>query len=203
MREIVIEAGRTERQYWHDLWSYRELFVFLAWRDILVRYKQTVVGAAWALIRPFLTMVVFTVMFGSLADMPSGGVPYPVLVFCGMLPWQCFLSAVAESGNSLVANTSLISKVYFPRMAIPASTIATSVVDFLISAGLLVIIMIWYQYVPGPRVLLLPLFVLLAVAGAFGLGLWFSALMVVPGFSACRAIRRSVWRVHLPGRVHE
>lgn len=178
MQELVIEAGRAERQYWKDLWRYRELFYFLAWRDILVRYKQTVVGATWAVIRPFLTMVVLTVVFGTLANMPSGGVPYPILVLCGVLPWQFFSTAVSECGNSLVTNSSLVSKVYFPRMTIPASSVITSLVDFLISAGLLVALMIWYQYLPGPRLLLVPLFLLLAFAAAFGTGLWISALMV-------------------------
>ncbi len=178
MQELIIEAGRTERQYWRDLWRYRELFYFLAWRDILVRYKQTVVGAAWAVVRPFLTMVVLTIVFGRLANMPSGGVPYPILVFCGMLPWQFFATALAESGNSLISNAALVSKVYFPRMAIPASTLVTSFVDFSISAGMLVLLMIWYQYMPGPEILLLPFFVLVALAAAFGLGLWISALMV-------------------------
>jgi lipopolysaccharide transport system permease protein len=178
MQELVIEAGRTEQQYWRDVWRYRELFLFLAWRDVLVRYKQTVVGAMWAVIRPVLTMVVFTFVFGKLAAMPTGGVPYPILVFCGMLPWQLFASAVSESGNSLVANTSLISKVYFPRMAVPVSMIAASLVDFVVSAGMLIVLMFWYGYFPTGRVLLLPGFVLMAVAGALGLGLWFSALMV-------------------------
>jgi hypothetical protein len=114
--ELVIEAGRTERQYWKDLWRYRELFYFLAWRDILVRYKQTVIGLAWALIRPFLTMVVFTVVFGQLAKLPSEGAPYPILVFSGMLPWQFFASALAECSNSLISNANLISKVYFPAI---------------------------------------------------------------------------------------
>ena len=119
MNELIIEAGRTERHYWRDLWRYRELFYFLAWRDLLVRYKQTVVGVAWSLIRPILTMVVLTMVFGKLGKMPSGGVRYPLLVFCGMLPWQFFATAFAESGNSLVANSNLISKVYFPRLVIP------------------------------------------------------------------------------------
>jgi lipopolysaccharide transport system permease protein len=178
VREIVIEAGRTERQYWRDLWEYRELFLFLAWRDILVRYKQTVVGVTWAVIRPFLTMVVLTVVFGRLANMPSGGVPYPLLVFCGMLPWQFFSTAVSECGNSLVSNSSLISKVYFPRMTVPASSVITSLVDLLLSVSLLALLMVWYQYLPGPRVFLLPLFVLMAFAAAFGVGVWISALMV-------------------------
>jgi lipopolysaccharide transport system permease protein len=178
MHDLIIEPGRAERQYWKDLWRYRELFYFLAWRDILVRYKQTVVGATWAVIRPFLTMVVLTVVFGRLANMPSGGVPYPILVFCGMLPWQFFSTAVSESGNSLIGNSALISKVYFPRMTVPASSVITGLVDFVLAAGLLVLLMAWYQYVPGPRVLLLPGFVLLALAAAFGTGLWISALTV-------------------------
>lgn len=178
MQELVIEAGRTERQYWKDLWRYRELFYFLAWRDILIRYKQTVVGVAWAVIRPFLTMVVLTVVFGRLANMPSEGVPYPILVFCGLLPWQFFSTAVSECGNSLITNSTLISKVYFPRMTVPASSVITSLVDLLLSAGLLVLLMVWYQYRPGLGVFLLPLFVLMAFAAALGLGLWISALMV-------------------------
>ena len=178
MQELLIEPGRAERQYWKDLWRYRELLYFLAWRDILVRYKQTVVGVTWALLRPLLTMIVLTIVFGRLAKMPSEGVPYPILVFCGMLPWQFFSTAVSESSNSLIGNSSLISKVYFPRMTIPASSIATSLVDFVISAALLMALMAWYQYVPTARVLLLPGFVLLALAAAFGMGLWISALMV-------------------------
>ena len=178
MQELLIEPGHAERQYWKDLWRYRELLYFLAWRDILVRYKQTVVGVTWALIRPLLTMIVLTVVFGRLANMPSEGVPYPILVFCGMLPWQFFSTAVSESSNSLIGNSSLISKVYFPRMTIPASSLITSFVDFAISAVLLVLLMAWYQYVPTARVALLPGFVLLALAAAFGIGLWISALMV-------------------------
>jgi lipopolysaccharide transport system permease protein len=178
MHELIIEPGRTERQYWKDLWRYRELFYFLAWRDILVRYKQTVVGATWAIIRPFLTMVVLTVVFGRLANMPSGGVPYPILVFCGMLPWQFYATALSECGTSLIGNSALISKVYFPRMTVPASSVMTSLVDFALSASLLVLLLVWYQYLPGPRVLLLPGFVLIALAAAFGAGLWISALTV-------------------------
>src|SRR6187431_2426753 len=138
MEELLIQAGRAERQYWRDLWRYRELFYFLAWRDLLVRYKQTVVGVAWSLIRPLLTMLVLTVVFGKLGRMPSGGVPYPLLVLCGMLPWQFFANALSESGTSLVANSNLISKVYFPRLVVPASSVITSFVDFLISAVFLV-----------------------------------------------------------------
>src|SRR6187551_3713021 len=147
--ELIIEAGRAERQYWRDLWRYRELFYFLAWRDLLVRYKQTVIGVAWSIIRPFLTMVVLTIVFGSFGKMPDGGVPYPILVFCGMLPWQFFSTAVSECGNSLVGNANLISKVYFPRLVVPASSVITSFVDFLISAAFLVVLMIWYRFVPS------------------------------------------------------
>jgi lipopolysaccharide transport system permease protein len=176
--ELIIEAGRTERQYWRDLWKYRELFYFLAWRDLLIRYKQTVVGVAWSLIRPFLTMVVLSVVFGKFGKMPSGGVPYPILVFCGMLPWQFFSTALSESGNSLVANSNLISKVYFPRLIVPASSVITSFVDFMISAGFLVLLMVWYHFSPSPNILVLPLFVMLAFAASLGVGLWIAALMV-------------------------
>jgi lipopolysaccharide transport system permease protein len=178
MHELIIEPGRTERQYWKDIWRYRELFYFLAWRDILIRYKQTVVGVAWAVIRPLLAMVVLTVVFGRLAKMPSDGVPYPILVFCGLLPWQFFSTALAESGNSLVTNASMISKVYFPRLVVPASSVITSLADLVISAGLMALMMVMYRYAPGPRVFLLPLFVVLAFAAAFGAGIWISALMV-------------------------
>lgn len=178
MNEITIEAGRAERQYWRDLWRYRELFYFLAWRDILVRYKQTVIGVAWAVIRPMLTMIVLTFIFGNLAKMPSGGIPYPILVFCGMLPWQFFATAFSESGNSLVSNAGMISKVYFPRLVVPVSSVITSFVDFLISAVLLGLMMAYYRYLPGATILVLPVFVLLAFATAFGSGLWISALMV-------------------------
>lgn len=178
MTQLVIEAGRTERQYWRDIWRYRELFYFLAWRDLLVRYKQTFIGVSWSLIRPLLTMAVLTFVFGKLGRMPSGGVPYPLLVFCGMLPWQFFSAAIAETGNSLVSNSALISKVYFPRLIIAGSSVITSMVDFLISGGFLVVLMFWYRYVPPIAVLLLPLFLLLAVAASLGFGLWIAALMV-------------------------
>jgi lipopolysaccharide transport system permease protein len=178
MEELVIEAGRAERQYWRDLWRYRELLYFLAWRDVLVRYKQTLVGVAWALIRPVLTMIVLTIVFGRLAKMPSGGVPYPLLVLCGMLPWQFFANALSESGSSLVNNTSLISKVYFPRLVVPMSSVVTSFLDFLISAAFLVVLMLWYGYAPSPRVILVPLFIGLAFGAALGAGLWTAALMV-------------------------
>jgi len=178
MPKLIIESGRTERHYWRDLWRYRELFVFLAWRDLLVRYKQTVVGVAWSLIRPLLTMFILTFVFGKLGKMPSADIPYPLLVFCGMLPWQFFSNALSESGNSLVSNSNLISKVYFPRLIIPASSVITSFVDFLISATFLFGLMIWYQYLPPTNLIFLPFFLILAFAASFGIGLWVSALMV-------------------------
>lgn len=178
LSELTIEAGRNQRLYWQDLWRYRELFYFLAWRDILVRYKQTVIGMAWALIRPFLTMVVFTLVFGSLAKLPSGGVPYPILVFAGMLPWQFFANALSECGNSLITNANLISKVYFPRLIIPASAVVVSFVDFMVSGMILLGLMAWYNFVPSWRILLLPVFVLIAAAAAMGAGLWLAALNV-------------------------
>lgn len=176
--QLIIEAGSTEKQYWRDLWRYRELFYFLAWRDLLVRYKQTVVGVSWSLIRPLLTVIVLTVVFGKLGKMPSGGLPYPLLVFCGMLPWQFFSTAITESGNSLVVNSNLISKVYFPRLVIIVSSVITSSVDFLISGVFLVVLMIWYRFAPPAAVLFLPLLVLLAFGVSFGVGLWIAALMV-------------------------
>jgi lipopolysaccharide transport system permease protein len=178
MQEIIIEPGRSIKHYWKDLWDYRELFYFLAWRDIAVRYKQTVIGVAWSVIRPVLTMAVFVVVFGKLAKLPSDGVPYPILVFAAMLPWQFFANALAESGNSLVGNSNLISKVYFPRLAIPSSAVMVSFVDFLISLVLLAILMAWYRFAPGWRILTLPFFTLIALGTAMGAGLWFASLNV-------------------------
>jgi lipopolysaccharide transport system permease protein len=175
---LIIEAGRTEKHYWMDLWRYRELFYFLAWRDILVRYKQTAIGIVWALLRPLLTMVVFTIVFGKLAKLPSEGVPYPILVFAAMLPWQFFSNALSEASNSLVGNANLISKVYFPRLIIPASAVITSFVDFLISAVILVFLMVWYQFIPDWRILSLPVFIGIAFIVAMGAGLWLTGLNV-------------------------
>jgi lipopolysaccharide transport system permease protein len=177
-KELIIEAGRTENQYWKDLWRYRELFYFLAWRDILVRYKQTAIGVTWSLIRPFLTMVVFTVVFGKLAKLPSEGAPYPILVFAAMLPWQFFASALAECSESLISNANLISKVYFPRLIVPASAVIVSFVDFLMSGTIMLALMAWYNFVPSWRILTLPIFILIAFAASMGVGLWLSALNV-------------------------
>jgi lipopolysaccharide transport system permease protein len=177
-KALIIEAGRSESQYWKDLWRYRELFYFLAWRDILVRYKQTVIGIAWALIRPFLTMIVFTVVFGQVAKLPSGGVPYPILVFAALLPWQLFANALSECSNSLLANANMISKVYFPRLIAPASAAIVSFVDFLISGMILLALMAWYNFVPDLQILTIPLFILIALAASLGAGLWLAALNV-------------------------
>lgn len=175
---LIIEAGRTERHYWKDLWRYRELFYILAWRDILVRYKQTAIGVAWAWLRPFLTMIVFTLVFGKLAKLPSENAPYAILVFAGLLPWQFFATAFSEAGGSLIANANMISKVYFPRLIVPASSVIVSFVDFLISGVILVALMFWYGYVPSWRILMLPVFVGIAFFAAMGTGLWIAALNV-------------------------
>lgn len=176
--ELIIEAGRTERHYWRDIWRYRELFYFLAWRDILVRYKQTAIGVAWALIRPLLTMIILTIVFGKVAKLPSDGAPYPILVFAAMLPWQFFANAFSEAGNSLIGNANMISKIYFPRLVIPGSAVIVSFVDFLISGVILVALMLWYGFLPDWRILTLPLFILIAFAAAMGAGLWMAALNV-------------------------
>lgn len=175
---LVIEAGRTERHYWKDLWRYRELFFFLAWRDILVRYKQTVIGIAWSVIRPLLTMIVFTFVFGKLAKLPSGGAPYPILVLAALLPWQFFSNSLSESSNSLISNSNMITKIYFPRIVMPTSAVIVSLVDFFISFSILVVLMAWYRFAPGIRMLALPFFVILAYITSLGSGLWLSALNV-------------------------
>ena len=176
--KLIIEAGKTEGQYWRDLWNYRGLFYFLAWRDILVRYKQTAIGIVWAVLRPLLTMAVFTVVFGKIAKLPSEGAPYPIMVFAAMLPWQFFANSLSEASNSLIGNTNLISKVYFPRLVIPASSVITSFADFLISGVILATLMVWYQFVPGWRLITLPLFTGIAFAASMGAGLWLTALNV-------------------------
>jgi len=179
MTELLLEPGRVEKNYWRDLWRYRELFYFLAWRDILVRYKQTVIGVAWAVIKPLLTTVVFTFVFSKLGKFPSPpGVPYFLLVLAANLPWQFFSTAMSESSNSLVSNANLISKIYFPRLIVPAGSVITSFVDFLITVGLMAIMMACFHFLPDWRVFIAPLFVLLAFGAAFGIGLWLCALNV-------------------------
>src|ERR1700751_3977862 len=176
---IVIEAGRSERHYWLDLWRYRELFRVLAWRDLSVRYKQTVIGVLWALIRPLLTMLVFTVIFGQIARLPSdGSAPYPLMVLAGILPWTFFSTGLNEASNSLINNANLVSKVYFPRLIVPTATVVVAFVDFLISFVILVGLMLWFQYAPSWRLLLLPGFVAFAFAASIGPALWVAALNV-------------------------
>jgi lipopolysaccharide transport system permease protein len=179
LEELVIEPGRTERAYWRDIWRYRELFYFLAWRDVLVRYKQTEIGIAWAVLRPLITTVVLTVVFSRVAGLQApGNAPYALMVFAGMLPWQFFATALSEASGSLIGNAHLISKVYFPRLIVPAGAVITSFVDFAIMLGMIAMLMAWYGYLPDWRVLTLPLFVALGFGVAFGAGLWLCALNV-------------------------
>lgn len=174
---LVIQAGRADAHYWQDLWQYRELFLVLARRDIAVRYKQTVIGIAWAVLRPFLTMIVFTVIFGHIAKLPSeGATPYAILVFAGMLPWYLFSSALSGASESMNSNANLISKVYFPRIIIPTAAAVTALIDFLIGSSILVAVMLWYQFVPDWKILFLPLFIVLAMLASIGPGLWITAL---------------------------
>ena len=175
---LTIEAGRAERHYWLDLWRYRELFFFLAWRDVAVRYKQTSIGIAWALFRPLLTMLVFTFVFGRLANLPSGGTPYPILVFAALLPWQFFSNAFTDAGNSLISNSEMISKVYFPRLIIPTSAIIVSLVDFLTSGLIMAGLMFWYGFAPSEKIFVLPPLILVVFLAALGPGLWTAALNV-------------------------
>lgn len=176
---LIIEPGMTERHYWRDLWRYRELFLVLAWRDVSVRYKQSILGLAWALVRPFLTMVVFTVVFSKVAKLPAeGAAPYALMVFAGLLPWQFFASALTDSSNSLIGNANLISKVYFPRLIVPTAAVVTSFVDFLISFIILIALMLWYHFLPGWQMLTLPLFVIMAFVASLGPGLYIAALNV-------------------------
>ncbi len=179
MAKLVIEARQSEKHYWADLWRYRELFLILAWRDVAVRYKQTVIGIAWALLQPALTVVVFTILFSRLAKLPADGTaPYPLMVLAGMLPWQFFASALSASSQSLIGNSALISKVYFPRMIVPVGTVVTALIDFLITCVLLFGMMAYYRFVPGLAVLLSPLFVMIAFLAALGPGLLLTALTV-------------------------
>ncbi len=177
--DLIIEAGRNEKNYWGDLWRYRELFYILSWRDIKVRYKQTTMGAAWGIIRPLLTMIIFSLVFGRVANLAkSSAYPYPLLVFSGLLPWQFFSTALSDAGNSLISNTNLISKVYFPRMIVPASAVITSLVDFAISFGILLVMMVFLHFAPSSRIFLLPVFILLTLLVSIGTGLFVTALNV-------------------------
>ena len=176
--ELFIEAGRAERHYWRDLWRYRELLGFLAWRDVKVRYKQTLLGAAWALIQPAVTLVVFTFVFGKMANLPAGHVPYPLLVMAGLLPWQLFSNSLSGASGSLVSNTHLISKVYFPRLVVPLSSVAVALIDFTVILALYAGLSLSYGLIPDWRIVLLPLYIILALLAALGAGLWLTALTV-------------------------
>ena len=176
---IIIEPSHQDRHYWRDLWRYRELFYVLAWRDLAVRYKQTAIGAAWALIRPFLTMVVFTIIFGRIAKLPSdGAAPYPLMVFAGLLPWTFFSTGLTDASASLIGNANLISKIYFPRLIVPTATVVVALADFLITFVILIGMMLWYGFAPGWHVLALPTFIILAFLASIGPALWFTALNV-------------------------
>lgn len=177
--QTIIEAGQSESRYWLELWHYRELFQVLAWRDLSIRYKQTIIGGIWALIRPLLTMLIFTIIFGKVAKLPSdGSAPYALMVFAGMLPWTFFATGLADASNSLINNANLISKVYFPRLIVPTAMIIVSFVDFLISFFILVGMLIWFDFLPGWQIIFLPFFVALAFFASLGPSLWITALNV-------------------------
>lgn len=176
--ELLIEAGKPDAHYWRDLWRFRELLGFLAWRDIKVRYAQAVLGAGWALLQPLITTVIFTFVFGRLAQMPAGGVPYPLLVLAGLLPWQLFSNALGSAGNSVVGNASLVSKIYFPRLLVPLSSLAVALVDFVIVLALFLVASLAFGLVPGWRWLVLPGYLLLTLLLSLGAGLWLASLTV-------------------------
>ena len=178
-QSIVIEAGLAERHYWRDLWRYRELFLVLAWRDVAVRYKQTVIGLAWVILQPLASAAVFTIIFGKVAKLPSlEAVPYALMVFAGLLPWQLISGSVNSAANSLVGNAGLISKVYFPRLIVPGAAVVMCVVDFMVAIAVMAALMAWYGFMPDVRVLLLPIFLLMALLAAIGPGLWIASLNV-------------------------
>jgi lipopolysaccharide transport system permease protein len=178
-RLLLLEAGRAERNYWTDLWAYRELFLILGWRDVAVQYKQSVIGLAWAVVRPLLTMVIFTVVFGRLAKLPTeGNVPYPVMVMAGMLPWFLASAILTQGSNSLIQNGNLISKVYFPRLIVPLASAMVALVDFLVTLAMLLIMMAWYQFLPDWRIVFLPLVVVQALVAVMGPVLILAALNV-------------------------
>jgi len=177
--DVWIEAGQPNKHYWSELWHYRDLFLLLTWRNVAVRYKQTVAGTAWALLQPLLSLVVLTVVFGKVAGLPTeGGAPYALMIIAGLLPWQFFSSALTSGTQSIVSSSSLISKVYFPRIIVPSSAILASLVDFFVSCLILVALMVWYAFWPGWRLLALPFLVLLAMLAAIGPCLILAALAV-------------------------
>ncbi len=176
---LVIQPGVAERYYWQDLWRYRELFVVLAWRDVAVRYKQTVIGLAWALVQPLATMLIFSTIFGKLAKLPTeGSAPYALMVYAGLLPWQLFSTSLTGAAGSLIGNANLISKVYFPRLIVPTASVVVAFIDFLVGFAILLALMIWYQFLPSWQILTLPLFIVMAFLASLGPGLWITALNV-------------------------
>lgn len=176
---LVIQPGVAERHYWQDLWRYRELFVVLAWRDVAVRYKQTIIGLAWALIQPLATMLVFSTIFGKVAKLPTeGSAPYTLMVYAGLLPWQLFSTSLTGAAGSLVGNANLISKVYFPRLIVPTASVVVAFIDFLVGFAILLALMLWYQFLPRWQILTLPLFIVMAFLASLGPGLWITALNV-------------------------
>jgi lipopolysaccharide transport system permease protein len=177
--ELIISPGRSEKNYWKDLWRYRELFYILSWRDIKVRYKQTFIGAAWSIVRPLLTTIIFTIVFSRVAKLNApNNIPYALMVYAGMLPWQFFANSLSEASNSLIGNANLITKVYFPRLIVPASSVITSLVDFGISFLLMLGMFIWFGFMPPIQILLLPVFILIAFSCAMGIGLYLTAVNV-------------------------
>jgi lipopolysaccharide transport system permease protein len=178
MEELIISAEHEEKNYWRDLWNYRELVYFLAWRDILVRYKQTTVGVAWAALRPIITIIIGTILSQKIAATSDSAVPAALMVGAGNLAWQLFATAFSDAGNSLVSNSNLISKIYFPRLLVPVSTLAVGFVDFMVALVILGFVMLWYRYLPDFHILTLPLFILLALLASLGSGLWIAALTV-------------------------
>ena len=177
--DLIIEPHKTTSDFIYELVKFRELFFFMAWRDILVRYKQTVIGVAWSVIRPLLSMIIFTVIFGRVAKMPTeGSVPYPIMVFSALLPWQYFANSMQQSSESMLRSANMVSKIYFPRLILPTSAVLVSAVDFFISFVLLCLLMVFYRFIPSPMILLLPIFFIPATTSALGVGYWFSAFSV-------------------------
>lgn len=174
----VIDPSRKTMRYWKDVWNYRGLFYFLAWRDILVRYKQTTIGVAWSVVRPLMTIIILTVIFKEVGNFPDGGVPYAILVCAGALPWQFFSNAFSEASNSLIANSNMLTKVYFPRLIIPTSTVIVCLIDFFISFLILLVLMGWYSFLPTWRIMTIPLFLMLAITTSLGAGYFIAALNV-------------------------
>ena len=176
---LIIGPGISEKKYWYELTHYKDLFLVLAWRDIAVRYKQTTIGIVWVLLQPLITMIVFTLVFGKIAKLPSvQAVPYALMVYVGMLPWQLIATSLLGMSNSLINNSNLISKVYFPRLIVPLSSMVVALIDFLISLAFLIALMVWYQYIPGWQLLSLPFFLMMAILTSMGPGLLISALNV-------------------------